>query len=248
MIPDNILNFLNSKDCLYDDFRKSTKFLVLLLILITPVFDIIFYFTDVQFFGKTSTLFDLIIAVITASACIINFITGCIANKLQYHYVYYGVNYLLISCYLFFISTRIMLYPLYITSEIAGLIFWLLISIICIQAIFYNIKSDFYCADSQNILWLKDKKTNGKYGVVLTRYFWLSVILTFVVIIGFIFLKLMYLPKITDIEKSPVTQIKEIVLLCCCYILGFIAHFSWKLLIKQYYLHKYGIKVELEDK
>lgn len=111
-MPENIINFLNSKDTLYDDFRISKKLIFLGLLLFFTIIEIIFFIFDVNFLGKTITVLDLVIAILFSLLGIINFIVGCVKDAVQIHYIHYGIISLLLSCYLFYLATRLALFPL----------------------------------------------------------------------------------------------------------------------------------------
>lgn len=240
----NVINFLDSKDNLYDDFRVSKKLIMLCLLLFFCALEIIFFIFDIKFMGKIVTILDLVFAIFFAVCGIVNFIIGCVSDRVQIHYVHYGVIFLLLSCYMFYIAIRIALFPLNEFFGFLGMGIWILISIICLLGIFSNIKHDYYNNCSKKIFWLKDEKSDMKYGIVITKY---TIIGGLIVGAVAITLALLYFafPAFTSSEKT-FARVWQLGLVYCLLMLSYIAHFGWKLIIKQFFIHKYDIHVKIK--
>lgn len=238
-MPENIINFLNSKDNLYDDFRVNKKLIMLFLLMFFCASEIIFYIFDINFFGKTATLLDLIFAIFFAVCGVVNFIIGCFLDRVQIHYVHYGIIFLLLSCYMFYIATRIALFPLSEFFGLLGMGIWFLVSIICIFGIFSNVKYDRYNDRCKQIFWLKDEKSNTKYCIVITAYTIIGGLIVVVMAIIFTLLYFIFFPELFTSNEATFSRMWQLIVIYCLMALSYISHFGWKLIIKQFYIYKY---------
>lgn len=238
MLPKNVKNFINSKDTLTSKNSVGFRIIFLSLLLVCCGIEILLFCFKVNFIGKISKLFDLIFTVIIAILGLSNFIVSLFIGYENYHLIYYGITGLLFSIFLFYMGIRIALFPLSEFYGLMGIGLWLIISILSILGILYNIKFDRYNSESVNIFWLKDDKTDEKYGIVINKF----TIINFLIVIGIIIIvAVLYfalLPNLFTVREVTFSRVWQLVVTSCLLLLGYVGTFAWKLVIKQFYINK----------
>ena len=255
-MPENVSNFLNSKDSLYEDHRIRYKLIFLAFILFFAVIEGILYFTGTRFLAKDITLLDFIMAAVFSLLAVINLIAACFKDAARAHYIYFGNNLLLLSCYLFYLSARCALFLFGDIAGLAGIAFWMLLSAIFVLGVAGNIKHDFYNKGCKKIFWFRDANSGlsggtRQYGIVVGPCAVAGGIaaVAYAVVLAVVFF--------ASIAASPAhflpvgdagAVIMSQLLICIGYIfLGYCAHFGWKLLVKQFFINKYGVAVRGGD-
>ncbi len=250
-MPENIINFLNSKDMVYDDFRIGKKLIFLLFLFFFTVLETIFFIFDIKFLGKTVTIFDLVVIGLFSFVGIINFIIACVKDPIQIHYLYYGIIFLLLSCYFFYLATRLALCVLSEWFGFFGVAVWVLMSIICILGVLNNIKYDLYNVQSKQIVWIREKRNNEDYGIVVTRYtvFGGLIVSIYTIILAIIFFAVLpeFFPELLNTSSGKTEEIAQLIIFIGLLLLGYIANFGWKLVIKQIFIHNYDIHVKIRQ-
>lgn len=249
-MPENIINFLNSKDMVYDDFRIGKKLIFLLFFFVFTVLETIFFVFDIKFLGKTVTILDLVVVGLFSLIEIINFIIGCVKDPVQIHYLYYGIIFLLLSCYFFYLATRLAVCVLSEWFGFLGIAVWVLVSIICILGVLNNIKHDLYNVQSKQIVWIREKSNNEDYGIVVTRYtvFGGLAVSIYAIVLAIIFFAVLpeFFPELLNTSSGRTEEIAQLIIFIGLLLLGYIANFGWKLVIKQIFIHNYGIHVKIQ--
>lgn len=123
-----------------------------------------------------------------------------------------------------------------------------MISVVFIFSVKNNIKHDFYNQKLGKIFWFKDSKSDETYGIVVTKY---TIIEGFIIAIYLIMFVILYFGLFPDIftinEKERLSKFWQLCIIDCLFLLGYIAHFGWKLVIKQFFIHKYHIHVKIRQ-
>ncbi len=238
MLPENIKNFINSKDTVTEKNSVINRLIFLCLLLICCCLEILFYCFNINFMGKTTKLFDLIFAVIIGALGLANFVISLFVKNERFHYMYYGNIFLLVSVFMFYIATRIALFPLHELYGLLGIGLWIIFSLIIIWGISNNIKLDRYNTESSNIYWFNNSDSDKKYGIVFTKNTFISFIIVIALIIAIAILYFAVSPELFKAGDATFSLIWQVVFISCILVLGFISNFAWKLIIKQHYINK----------
>lgn len=234
LISNNIVSFVNSQDGIRYDFKtKLLYFLGLIFLCVAQI--LINTYVDHYPFSYV----DFITSICYLGCCSIVFFISFILKKQKYKYLTYGTGYLLISSYLCYFAMRITLFPLSAWYGFIGIALWMIVSVVCIASINSNIKKGYYNQDSAAIL-SETSKDGVKYGVVITWKTFLQASLYVLVILGVIVVYSLF-PEIFTATDRTFSKIFQIGLLCCLFILSFVASFAWKLIIKFFIMVKYKL-------
>ncbi len=235
MVPENIDNFIRSRDTIY--FNIKTKLLFFIGIIVLCGLQIGF---DIYITGDTVDLVDLVVALCHITLSLIFFILSFILRNEGCKYVIYGGGLIIIAHYLSYFIFRYFLYPFNAFWGFGGTIFWILSSCVCILSIKSNIKNNCYKnEDSQFETIAEDGK---KYCIVITWRTFLLAGIYIALCIGISVIYFIFSDTFTATEQS-LSIAFQLGLIWCLAAINFFAIFSWKLIIKYVYINKYVVNI-----
>lgn len=242
MLPQNIKNFLDleyeinntEKSPRYSPLASLVYSCVLIFI---SVCEILWYIFKLDWLNHHSTILDVCMAGILCFSAIVYLIVALLTKSNFGIYISYGTISLITSFFMFYMAARTILF---VNSEFFGFIgigVWVVTSVFCIYGILNNIKHDKYRKDNPYMLKIKDEK-GEILCIVATKITIVQLTFPILEVLCFAVIYLMF-PEIYHVEGGTFATLFHFLMGVGFMLIGILANFAWKLIIKAYYEKKY---------